>query len=959
MNATLRRHSMKTHRSGGDTTRALLKTTPVATAVAAMLFGIPVAQAQTADGAAPQVITVTGIRKGIEAAISVKKNSDSIVEAISAEDIGKLPDLSVAESVSRLPGVTIQLSPLTGRAQQVSVRGMSPDFNGGLLNGREQASTGIGRGVEFDQYPAELLGGIVIYKTPDATLVGQGLSSTIDLQMVRPLNFGKRTVAVNYRKEQSTKAEARPGFGTGSGDRASLSYVDQFADRTIGVALGLTKQKIKGGGRPNFNTWGGWVQPVEYPGYPIVKDAKGDYVSGGLKTPGGFTTDIETTDFDRTGAMAVLQYKPNKDFESILDIFYSKGNFSVKKRGLEGPLGGLSAGANDTGGTLINATISGGVATAGTFTNWKGVIRNHNEDYTDELTSVGWGNRFKAGTWRMNADLSYSSVKKDSVRYETTAGLPGNTTNNADTISYTGFNGSNLAEVKYTSGLNYADPNIIKLTDVQGWAGGAGVQDGYYANPVTTDKIKALRLSGKHDVSWGPVVSVDVGANLTNRSKDRVATEGALVVIGGLNPDGTVRDRLISANVPSPTVGVGGLTGIPTLNWNPAGSLGSIYQLNQWTVFDIASKSWGVDEKVTTGYIKGDIDGSLGGLDVRGNVGLQLQRTQQSASGFRVDQASCVDATKRCTYLPMSADHSFTDVLPNLNLSTRLGADSVVRLGIGRVLARPNMEDMKASFEFSLKTDVNPQYIKGGGGNPKLEPFRADAIDLSFEKYFGSKGYISIAGFNKSLKTYILNVNEAFDFSPYITPASVLPPSGNKVGVFTKPINGSGGSIRGVELSVNVPLSLVSTMLDGFGLMVNYSNTSSSVSLPASGFATQNVRTTTIPLPGLSKQVTNLRAYYEKHGFQFAVAARKRSDFLGSINDYQDRNQLVYVKGSTNIDFQALYEFSQGALKGLSILAQGSNLTNPWFEYYDAANGQTTDRKKFGKSYLVGANYKF
>lgn len=940
--------SMPSHRTRQATQSSLLRATPVAAAVAALWLASGVAHAQQTGAAVTtgDVVTITGIRRGIESAINIKKNSDSIVEAISAEDIGKLPDLSVAESISRLPGVTIQLSPVTGRAQQVSVRGMAPDFNGGLLNGREQASTGIGRGVEFDQYPAELLGGIVIYKTPDASLVGQGLSSTIDLQMVRPLNFGKRAVAVNHRKESNTKAENLPGFGSGSGDRASLSYIDQFADRTIGVALGLTKHKSSGGGRPNFNTWGGWVADVPYGGVNV-------------KTPGGFTTDIETTDFDRTGAMAVLQYKPNKDFESTLDIFYSKGNFSVKKRGLEGPLGGLSAGANDTGGTLINATVAGGVATSGTFTNWKGVIRNHNEDYTDELKSLGWGNKFKAGAWAMNADLSYSNVVKKSVRYETTAGLPGNTTNNADTISYTGFNGSNLADVRYSSGLNYADPNIIKLTDVQGWAGGSGVQDGYYANPITSDKIKALRLSGKHALGWGPLVSVDLGANYTDRTKDRVAIEGALVIIGGLNADGSIRDRLISANVPNPTTGVGGLTGIPTLNWNPAGSLGSVYQLNQWTVFDIANKSWGVQEKITTGYVKGDIDGKVAGLDLRGNVGLQVQRTQQSASGFRVEQASCNDTTKRCTYSPVSAGHTFTDFLPNLNLSADLGGENVLRFGAGRVLARPKMEDLKAAVGLSVKTDVNPPRLQGDGGNPKLEPFRADAFDISYEKYFGNKGYVSVAGFRKNLKTYILNVNQAFDFAPYVTPGTVLPPGGSTVGMFTQPINGSGGSISGVELALNVPLNLVSKTLDGFGVMVNYSNTSSSVSLPASGFSTQNVNTTTIPLPGLSKQVTNLRAYYEKYGFSIALAARQRSDFLGSINDYQDRNQLIYVKGQTNIDFQASYEFDRGLLKGLSIVAQGSNLTNPELEYYDAATGQTTDRKKFGKSYLVGLNYKF
>lgn len=910
-----------------------------------LLMAAAGASAQQQQPQQLETVTVNGIRKGIEAAISVKKNSDSIVEAISAEDIGKLPDASVAESISRLPGVAIQLSPVTGRAQQVSVRGMSPDFNGGLLNGREQASTGTGRGVEFDQYPSELLGGIVIYKSPDSSLVGQGLSSTIDLQMVRPLNFATRAAALNYRKEHSTKAQDLPGFGTGDGDRASVSYIDQFAGRTFGVALGLTKHKSNGGGRPNFETWGGGVSDVPYQG-------------GTVKTPAGFKTDIESTDFDRTGAMAVLQYRPNQEFESTADLFYSKGNFSVKKRGLEGPVGGLSAGANDQGGTLINATVSNGIATSGTFTNWKGVIRNHNEDYTDTLKSIGWNNRLRTGDWTLKADLSYSSVDKHSVRYETTAGIPGNAVNDLDTLTFSGFNGTNLADVKYTSGLNYSDPKLIKLTDVQGWAGANGVQDGYYANPTTKDEIKALRLSGKTDVNWGPVASVEVGGNYTQRTKDRVAIEGALVVKGGLNADGTVKDRLIAADIPNPTVGVGGLTGIPTLNWNPAGSLGTVYDLARWTVLDIASKSWGVEEKVSTGYIKGDIDTKIGGFDVRGNIGLQVQQTHQRTTGFRVDQATCVDATRSCTYIAMSQSHSFTDFLPNLNLATQLGSDSTLRLALGRVLARPNMEDMKSSIEISLKNDVTPPRLNGTGGNPALEPFRADAFDLSFEKYFGNKGYFSIAGFYKKLNTYILNVGQPFDFKPYVTPGTNLPPSGSTVGVFTQPVNGSGGSIKGVELAVNVPLSLAAQWLDGFGVAVNYSNTSSSVSLPASGFSTQNVNTPTIQLPGLSKQVTNLRAYYEKYGFQIAVAVRKRSDFLGSINDYQDRNQLVNIKGSTGVDFQTSYEFSSGWLKGLSILAQGSNMTNPWFSYYDSASGQTTDRKKFGKSYLLGLNYK-
>src|SRR5450830_953704 len=215
---------------------------PIAAACALFLLSAS-ALAQTADtdtaaaataDAAMTKVTVSGIRRGIEDAISVKKDATSIVESISAEDIGKLPDTSIAESIARLPGLAAQR--VAGRAQVISIRGLSPDFATTLLNGREQVSTGDNRSVEFDQYPSELLSGVTIYKTPDASLVGQGLSGTIDMQTVRPLSFGGRTVALNARGEHNSLgkiANASP-----NGERFSASYIDQFANRTIGIALG-------------------------------------------------------------------------------------------------------------------------------------------------------------------------------------------------------------------------------------------------------------------------------------------------------------------------------------------------------------------------------------------------------------------------------------------------------------------------------------------------------------------------------------------------------------------------------------------------------------------------------------------------------------------------------------------------------------------------------------------------
>jgi iron complex outermembrane receptor protein len=303
--------------------RAPLQATPVAAAAALMaaaLTAVPgTAVAQTsAAPAGGDVVTITGIRRGIESAINVKKNSDNIVEAISAEDIGKLPDNSIAESIARLPGLAAQR--VGGRATEINIRGLSGDFANTLLNGREQVSTGNNRSVEFDQYPSELTNALSVFKTPDASLVGQGLSGTLNIETIRPLSLRERMIAVNVRGE-------RNGQGTpfkGDGSRFSLTYVDQFADRTVGVALGLAQLKINTE-KSRKETYGE-NDSTSFPG-----------VNGGANFTfnQGFKYFVDKNEETRTGAMAAIEVRPSKNFSTSLDIFYSEFEKAFTKRGIE------------------------------------------------------------------------------------------------------------------------------------------------------------------------------------------------------------------------------------------------------------------------------------------------------------------------------------------------------------------------------------------------------------------------------------------------------------------------------------------------------------------------------------------------------------------------------------------------------------------------------------------------
>ncbi len=922
------------------TNTVLLRATPVAAAVAAVLATGGTVHAQTSAPAAStgtQTVTVTGIRRGIESAISVKKNADQIVEAISAEDLGKLPDTSIAESISRLPGVAAQRT--AGRASQISVRGFAPDFSTNLLNGREQASTGDSRSVEFDQYPSELVSGVRVIKSPDGALVGQGLSATIDLATARPLDFGKREISLAYRQN---KLNVGGGGNEGDGDRYSFLYVDQFLDRKLGIAIGFARLDETGGVTTRFDNWGGGTARLN-----------NDPANPELNVPyNGFGIFADQEKRKRDGVAATLQYRPSKDFNTTLDIFHSTFDKVKTTTGFQAPLNDSWNGTYtyDLAGVLTEATVTGNNVTAGAFNNVRAVVRNDSESTKDENLSVGWNTQFKLGGFTATADLSHSTAERRGGIIETTAGTAQATLGTAqlDTIRFTN-NGV------FTPGINYTDRSIIRLTDVQGWGGGqAQPQAGFSKLPKVEDEINAVRLSLKTDVEWGPLVSIEGGVHASQREKQREFVEGRLVLLGDVNGLG-------SAPVPgSATTAIsmpgGGSIAVPS--FDSSDSVGSLYRVERKLNPDIFNKDWRVEEKVNTVYAKSDLDTEWFGVPVRGNVGLQVVFTDQSSTAFNVDRRLCIN-DNTCPAATNTEGTTYTDVLPSVNLNWDFGDAGILRMGLSRVMARPKVDDMRASFTFNLNTNEN--ILEGNGGNPRLKPFRGNAIDLAYEKYFGTKAYVAVAGFYKDLSSYIVNLtNPAFDYSAFLTPSTVLPMRPNpQIGKFTQPINGKGGRVSGIELAVNFPLEMVSSWLSGFGFFASYSDTSSSLTLPTSGVSVDNVATQSIPLPGLSRKVTNYAVYYERFGFSARVAVRDRSDFVGEVADFAGDRRLTFIKGEAIMDAQIGYEFQSGFLKGLAIRGEVSNAGNePFIRYRDTPLNEV-ENKKDGKFYQVGLNYKF
>jgi iron complex outermembrane receptor protein len=893
-------------------TRVAFKLSPVAAGCAVFLSAMAgssyAADAAPAAAEAPvQSVTVSGIRRGIEDAISVKKNSESIVEAISAEDIGKLPDVSIAESLSRLPGVAAQR--VAGRAQVISIRGLAPDFSTTTLNGREQASTGDNRSVEYDQYPSELINGAVVYKTPDGSLVGQGLSGTVDLQTVRPLEFPGRTMAFNVRGEKNSIGKQNAGFKD-KGNRLSAIYIDQFNNRTVGLALGFAHLDSPG----QYQKWTSW-------GYG-TNPAKLGAANADVLANQGNELWAGSSKQKRDGFMGVLQWKPSREFQSMVDTYYSKFNSDTVARAMQFGTGNWMGDLSYTnpvfgdynGNKFLQSATVGGI---------KPVLRNDLNTNRDKLFAIGWNNKLKMNdAWTGIADFSYSKADRQDMILETYSGAATTDTAKIDRNLSTGL-------PQITTGLDYANPATIMLRDSGGWG-----QDGYIKYPQVTDKLKSARFSAKRELE-GMFSNLDVGVNFTKRDKTRESAEMLVNLKNGRAPIAVPASLLQTPT----SLGFGGVPGI--LTYDVMGALNSLYVLTPKIHQDIYNKDWLVSEKVSTAYAKLGIDDTWG-VPVRGNVGVQMVHTQQSSSAFNVDTNNL--------NAPKTAEEgtSYNDFLPSLNLNFDMGSDQHIRVGAGKTMARARLDQLRASASASV--DTTKLLWSGSGGNPELKPWRANAFDLSYEKYLDKGTYFSVAGFYKKLKTYIYDQVLPFDFTSY--PNDGVTPKSN-IGTLTRPANGTGGTIKGLELSGSLDAKTLSQALDGFGATGSYSRTSSENQPDGPG--------TTGALPGLSRNVSNLQLFYEKSGFSTRVTRSARSDFRGEVTGFGADRAFTDIKGAAQVDFQVGYEFKEGQYKGLSFLFQVINAGDTAYQTTTTlSNGAKAPNEytKFGRTMLLGLNYK-
>lgn len=915
----------------------------------AMVAGSQGVYAQGADEQVEEV-TVTGFRASLQNSIATKQASPSVVEALTAEDIGKLPDTSIAESLARLPGLTGERR--DGRTSGISVRGFNENYVATTLNGREILGIGDNRGVEYDLYPSEILSGAVVYKTPDASKVHQGLGGIVDLQTIRPLERD-RIVTLNANYEFNELSSANPDYDD-TGHRLAFIYSDKFADDTVGVALSIATMESPSQ-EEQFRGWGYADLDNEGPGEVVALGGHDSFVRSAL--------------MERDTYAGVVQFAPNEQWTFALDALYIDFTDSKVFRGMEeGTVWG-------GGVTNVHSVIENNLVTAGEWSGFHSVIRNDGEVKKGELTTFGFNAEYLVNDdWTLTLDVSSGESSKDLLNVESYSGVgrAGTATQGAPAArSYVlTSKGAVFGPHSTLTTPDYSNPANIRLAGPQAWGGAIAplvggqnnAQDGFVNNPYFEENLDAVRLQAEGEVEFSIINGVEFGINYSDRTKSKV-NYGAFLIAPGFyaadgvtiaNGDIAVPQEYIVGTADLGFLGLGSILAYDGIGIYKDGLYRSIDATT--TEPNRKGDTYEVTEKVTTAYGLAKFETGI----LTGNIGLQVVSSDQSGTGFD----AYTGANTFVTAIPVSDSDKYTKLLPSVNMNFQLTDEQILRFAASKTASRARMDAMRPnsvigfSFDTARRSSSDPQFSAwdASEGNTHLKPIEAIQSDLSYEYYFADDGFVSLTYFYKDLQNWHLSESIVTDFSSWIIPGyhdAGIPELVSTSGLTTRTFEAGSGYVAGNEVQVSLPFHVFSDALDGFGVLASATFLDGEIDYDG-----EKQR-----IPGLSKESYQLTVYFEKGGFEFRVSGRKRDAYLTEERGVSLSLVPAVDQGGELWDAQIGYDFSESGIKsldGLTLTLQAQNLTDE-----ETITTQETDSRQinryqhFGANYLLGVNYKF
>ncbi len=916
-----------------------VKQTPIASAVALVLMGMayqPAVQAQQSaqEEAAPsqrdeakdakqmEVVVVTGIRASLEKSLAVKRDSDSVVEVITSEDIGKMPDKNVADSLQRLPGVTISSASASeggfDENDRVSLRGTNPSLTQTMIDGHmigsgdwfvlNQVGT-VGRSVSYSLLPSELVGQVIVRKSSQANLVEGGVAGTVDIITRQPLQF-----------QQALSAEA--SFGMVYSDLPD-EFDPQFsalvnwknpADSFGILVQGFSeKRSLRRDGQEML----GYSQIA--PGSAI---ALSNPDLAGVYYPNAIGSALFEQERERKGGLINIQGRPSEDltlafsaFSSHMEATNFNRNFIVWPSRI---LGGGAGQAPDAGYVVRNNTL-----VEANFSNIAG--RQYAID--DQIYRPGANSESEF----YNLDIEF--LASDRL---TLTGKLGSSTGRGETPEQAVFEGD-----IFNTGATYRLNGLRSPADASLPLGNPAVFTGttldwiFGASPATTDdKERWAQIDGLFSLDSDTFTNLRFGARAARHERD-----STFVAQGPL----WSADPFNVANLPQwngetyPGDFGSGLGGgnFPRHVWQIDPQIlrdwGNIYSNRDPVTRRYFPAEFAMEENNRAAYIMTDLSGD----NWSGNIGVRVVQTEERVLQNVPIPGSVCPALEPCAAVPGAITSSafgsfyqrlvkndYTDVLPSANFRFQLSDNLVGRLAAAKTMARPDFSSIGGAV------DLNDTLLTGSGGNPNLKPIRSTNFDAALEWYYGPESLLSAGLFYLDLSSY---VSYGVSNATYRN----IRTGNDEVYAITSPVNGK-GDIQGLELAWQQPLG------HGFGIMANYTY--------ADAEARKEVPTDTGELVGASRDTYNLAGYFENEWLNARVAYTYRSEFFNGLDRSTAQHQDEVGTLAASLGFRISDR--------MSVSLDGLNLNRPVLKYYANNPDQPTAFYDNGRQFYLSLRVK-
>ncbi|GLX86081.1 TonB-dependent receptor [Thalassotalea loyana] len=833
-----------------------------------------------------EVITVTGIHASMIKSKDIKRASDGVVDAIAAEDIGKFPDQNVAESLQRISGVAIDRE--GGEGQLISVRGLGPEFNSVLVNGRTMATISGGRAFSFDTLAAELINGAEVHKTQTGKLQEGSIGATVNITTHKPLDIKEFKAVGSVKSTYDDMSESNnPTF--------SGLISNTFDDGKFGVlaSLSIAKRDSRYDQGMNF----GYYEDQ------TLFLADGSSLSG-VYVPQNWDQIVKTESRDRTSGNLILQYAPSDNLTLTADALVSEYDVNYREDILAHWFEGsnIVAAEIDERRTVVALEMGRASATdylnrmSETPTSTKAFGINADWVLRDNLT--------------VNIDISTSKAESlnGGKTTDTVAGF-------YNSYAWDTTTGSTVPSLSFSEDLS---PSRVRAH----WASAFGWD--------ITDEITELKADASYVLDQGVLSRIDFGVMSSDRTlaRTRYYTHWSINCAYCGYPD--------AVDIPDNLFELYDADGF--LSGANANTTSSWLRFNSYELFDFLSSdaaisnsddpafvaeamesygynalrkpySFKVNERTTSLYTDFHFDGEFSDMPWSLVAGLRYVETKTKSIGASIKLEDLVDinnsgeltAIESEDYEPVTVPHSYKHLLPSVNANIEIVDDLIARFAYSQSITRPTLTEMSPETGYG---GGKPSALTGWGGNPKLKPYESDNIDLSLEWYFDESSYAAVAYFSKDIDNFI--EGGVFD-------ESVTVPSGTYDYKMSRPMNLNSAEIDGFELAVQHRMTYLPAPFDGFGFQANMTFVDSE----SSADSEENP----LPLPGLGDS-QNAVLYYEKDAIQFRIAYNNRNEFM-QVTD-GGYGHPVYVDDYAQVDISGSYDINDS----LTVFFEGINVTN-------------------------------